>query len=449
MPVLTIREIFDAARAAGFSEQQAVTWTAIALAQTGGRTGEPNARGESDGGPWRIASIPGVDARRWGDLDDPRNSARAAFEISRHGRDTGPWTAHQGAAQGNQTDYRTQLGRVEQEIGIVGAGRVSGNGSAPAPPNSGAPSSYDQIDQGRGFGAGATAWTQPGAFPTIGGTAGDSDHDGLSDVFERLVGTDAARVDSDGDGLIDGYEASSGTDPLSADTDRDGFTDGLEVGQRGDPLTTDAAGTVPRWTIESGSQRRLAALSTTPQQTQQPPGAQQQGATTEAPPAPGPARDLNGGRVSSDGTEPRLVASLDAAGHGNWQGAVKAGNHWYIGQATTGDKSQIFHRLDSSGKALDQMTVVGAAHVTSFAVIGNTVYATYDGEVVTFPYQPGATISGADTTPTGWKGYISIDPTRRDPQGKSLPRVRPGDPGADRQGGDHPDRTTAGILDRG
>ena len=252
-----------------------------------------------------------------------------------------------------------------------------------------------------------------GAFPTIGGTAGDSDHDGLSDVFERLVGTDAARVDSDGDGLTDGYEASTGTDPLSTDTDRDGFTDGLEVGQRGDPLTADASGTVPRWTIESGSQRRLASLSTAPQPAQQAPVAQQPGPTTEAPPSPGPARDLNGGRVSSDGAEPKLVASLDAAGHGNWQGAVKSGNHWYLAQAGAGDKFQVFHRLDGSGKALDQMKVVGAAHTTSFAVIGNTVYATNDGEVVTFPYQPGATIDAGDSTPTGWKGYISIDPTNR------------------------------------
>ena len=193
MPVLTIREIYDLARAAGFGEQQAVTWTAIALGQSGGRTGELNARGESEGGLWRITAIPGVDGRRWGDLENPTNNARAAFEISRRGLDPGPWTATRDAAAGVATDYRTQLGRVEQEIGIAGDGRGSTNGSAP--------SSYDQIDQGRGFGVGAAAGTQPGAFPTIGGTAGDSDHDGLSDVFERLVGTDATRVDSDGDGL--------------------------------------------------------------------------------------------------------------------------------------------------------------------------------------------------------------------------------------------------------
>jgi hypothetical protein len=38
MAVLTIREIYDTARAAGFGEREAVTWTAIALAESEGRT---------------------------------------------------------------------------------------------------------------------------------------------------------------------------------------------------------------------------------------------------------------------------------------------------------------------------------------------------------------------------------------------------------------------------
>lgn len=407
MPVLTIREIYDAARAAGFGEQQAVTWTAIALAQSGGRTGELNAHGESTGGLWRINAVTGVGVGRWGDLDDPRNNARAAFEISRHGTDLSPWMRTHGTTKNTATDYPAQLVKVEQEIGIRGDSRgFTGYGAAPPPINDGTvQTSYDQIDQGPGLG-----------HPTIGGPAGDSDRDGLSDVFERLVGTDVARMDSDADGLLDGYEASvSGTDPLSVDTDRDGTTDGFEVGQGSDPLTPLVdTGVVPRWTIEAGSQRRLAAVMAAAQSTQSV-GAPAQGPTptTTALDPPAPNRDLNGGRVSVDGAEPRLVVALNAAGHGNWQGAVKAGNQWYLAQAGAGDKFQIFHRLDSSGNAVDQMKVVGAAHATSFAVIGNTVYATYDGEVVTFPYQPGATITGEDTTPTGWKGYISIDPTHR------------------------------------
>src|SRR5690242_4255761 len=113
MPVLTVRELYDIARGAGFGEREAVTWTAIALARSGGRTGEPGA----PGGPWRITSLPGVDAGRWGDLDDPRTSARAAYEISRQGRDTAPWTTS--PTGGAQSDFRAQLVTVQQTIGIA------------------------------------------------------------------------------------------------------------------------------------------------------------------------------------------------------------------------------------------------------------------------------------------------------------------------------------------
>ena len=36
MPVLSIREIYEAARDAGFTPHQAVTWTAIAMAESRG-----------------------------------------------------------------------------------------------------------------------------------------------------------------------------------------------------------------------------------------------------------------------------------------------------------------------------------------------------------------------------------------------------------------------------
>ena len=60
-------------------------------------------------------------------------------------------------------------------------------------------------------------------------TAMDSDHDGLTDDFERSSGTDPLNADTDHDGLTDGFEkVSSHTDPLNADTDHDGLTDGME-----------------------------------------------------------------------------------------------------------------------------------------------------------------------------------------------------------------------------
>jgi hypothetical protein len=107
-----------------------------------------------------------------------------------------------------------------------------------------------------------------------------------------------------------------------------------------------------------------------------------------------------------------LVAELNPPGAGNWHGAVRAAPYWYVAHATAGDRRQVFHRLDRSGRELDQMSAVGFAHTTSFGVISNTVYAT-DGQnrIVTFPYRAGATIHSG--SPTGWRGSISVDPNGR------------------------------------
>lgn len=58
----------------------------------------------------------------------------------------------------------------------------------------------------------------------------DSDHDGLSDAEERVLGTDPFNPDTDGDGLTDYDEVKVfGTDPKNPDTDGDGYKDGDEV----------------------------------------------------------------------------------------------------------------------------------------------------------------------------------------------------------------------------
>ncbi|MEM7118031.1 MAG: hypothetical protein AAF614_36710, partial [Chloroflexota bacterium] len=58
----------------------------------------------------------------------------------------------------------------------------------------------------------------------------DSDGDGLTDAFERRIGTNAASNDSDGDGLQDQTELDYlGTDPEDADTDGDRLPDNIEV----------------------------------------------------------------------------------------------------------------------------------------------------------------------------------------------------------------------------
>ena len=282
---LSIREIYDAARSAGFTPHQAVTWTAISLAESGGRTGALNDHGEYSVGLWQInVNADSARASTWGNLNDPRANARAAYAISRHGTDMRPWTTTHDNNKGSRADYRTYLGKVEQQIGVAGDPRgVHGYGSPLLKPLT--ESQYDRIDTGRPLsgatGADAvTAGGLPGAGPTgtatatatlapgagVGtngmatngtGTNGlatgtsatgaaapvvalDSDNDGLTDQFERLVGTDPYKADTDGDGLSDGYEAMiSHTDPLSADTDGDKIPDAVEIAQ-GTP-----AGTIP------------------------------------------------------------------------------------------------------------------------------------------------------------------------------------------------------------
>lgn len=58
---------------------------------------------------------------------------------------------------------------------------------------------------------------------------GDSDGDGLSDIFEILEGLDPNSNDTDSDGLNDYDEFYGPTDPLNSDTDYDDLLDGEEV----------------------------------------------------------------------------------------------------------------------------------------------------------------------------------------------------------------------------
>jgi Lysozyme like domain/Bacterial TSP3 repeat len=225
MPVLSIREIYEAARDAGFTPHQAVTWTAIAMAESSGRTGALNDKGEHSIGLWQINVAGGVRKNKWGDLTDPEINARAAYEISRQGRDMRPWTTTHDHNKGTVRDYRHYLDNVEKEIGVKGDPRgVSGYG-APLPeplPES----SYDSIDSGRPL---APPEVEADPVPDV-----DVDADGLTDAFEKLIGTNARLADTDADGFSDSHEVFvARTDPLAAgnlirDTDADGLSDVTE-----------------------------------------------------------------------------------------------------------------------------------------------------------------------------------------------------------------------------
>lgn len=89
---LSPSEIFGVARAAGFEPRDAVVFTAIALAESGGRPEAHNGVGEDSWGLWQI----NLDAHRdWAgvlDLTDPADNAAAAWRVSRGGATTLPWT---------------------------------------------------------------------------------------------------------------------------------------------------------------------------------------------------------------------------------------------------------------------------------------------------------------------------------------------------------------------
>ncbi|GEM_PF-403606 len=68
----------------------------------------------------------------------------------------------------------------------------------------------------------------------------DSDNDGLTDDYERKIGTNPNNPDSDGDGLKDGEEVNRyKTNPMNPDTDNGGIKDGVEVRNHANPLKAD------------------------------------------------------------------------------------------------------------------------------------------------------------------------------------------------------------------
>lgn len=124
---LGISEIYGAARAAGFTPRQATTWTAIALAESGGETGAIDTAGEQAVGLWRIGVAPGSRTSRWGDLSDPLVNARAAYEISCRGADMRPWSSTHAINAGTSRDYRVFLDDVEAVTGHAGDRRGAEN----------------------------------------------------------------------------------------------------------------------------------------------------------------------------------------------------------------------------------------------------------------------------------------------------------------------------------
>lgn len=257
---LDIQQIYEAARAAGFTPDQATTWTAIALAESGGETGALNDVGEHSVGLWQINVASDVRSNTWGDLTDPYVNARAAYEISHQGTDMRPWTTTHDSNEGTAHDYRTYLAQVSAVTGYTGDPRGVDGYGAPLPPplppsgptdDTATVPAYDQIDTGMDP-AGQLDSDSDGltdSFERMAGSSpdvADTDQDGLSDAREAVVtGTDALLADTDGDLLTDSTEETLGTSGTTWDTDSDGASDGIEVKHRSNPLLAEN-GTVPQ-----------------------------------------------------------------------------------------------------------------------------------------------------------------------------------------------------------
>src|SRR4051812_30757503 len=116
---LTPVQIFQVLREAGFTPDQAVNFTAIAMAESGGN---PHARlntsVEDSRGLWQInlhAHANYLNA----DLYNPLTNARAAYDVSNHGTNLYPWsTTHHthGAAS-----YEKFLGLARQAAADAGS----------------------------------------------------------------------------------------------------------------------------------------------------------------------------------------------------------------------------------------------------------------------------------------------------------------------------------------
>jgi hypothetical protein len=103
----------------------------------------------------------------------------------------------------------------------------------------------DALEVARGGDAGRAAVPAAAAAAGFGGLDTlDTDADGLSDGYERRLGTDATVADTDADRVADGTEVARGLNPLSVDSDNDGLTDAFP-GAKGAPAAVPGAPGVP------------------------------------------------------------------------------------------------------------------------------------------------------------------------------------------------------------
>jgi cell wall-associated NlpC family hydrolase len=157
MPRYSPEQIYGFCRLAGFSPDEAATFTAIALAESGGNSRAYNPHGEDSMGLWQInaRAHPGL-AQKY-DLYDPAQNAKAAYEVSHQGDDFSPWTVTHGLAGARYLRYKD-----EAQAAAIAYGDGPGHGVWTGTIGYGHPVA---AGDGDGF-AGVTPVAQPGATHT-------------------------------------------------------------------------------------------------------------------------------------------------------------------------------------------------------------------------------------------------------------------------------------------
>ena len=108
MPRYSPEQIYGFCRLAGFSPDEAATFTAIALAESGGNSRAYNPHGEDSKGLWQINARAHPDLDSKYDLYDPVQNAKAAYEVSHRGGDISPWTVTHGGTSARYVRYKDE-----------------------------------------------------------------------------------------------------------------------------------------------------------------------------------------------------------------------------------------------------------------------------------------------------------------------------------------------------
>jgi hypothetical protein len=218
---LSASQIFSALVDGGFSREQARTMTAIAQAESArdpGAVGDVALQNRTFGPSVGLFQIRTVKAETGKGTDrdiehltgNVQAQVKAALNISNNGTNFRPWSTFTSGS------FRKFLDTPLQ----AGVDLPAGSSATVVPAAADRTADPFAIDPGK---------------PPVKVADVDQDNDGLTDRFEKLLGTDLKRADSDQDGLSDAFEtATSHTDPLAKDTDKDGITDDVEQAQRSD-----------------------------------------------------------------------------------------------------------------------------------------------------------------------------------------------------------------------